>query len=66
VAANVAVGRLDIARKHLQVLDSYGKGGSDDNSSMSRFRHPEEAAEKVLSRIRELRDADAALADNGV
>jgi hypothetical protein len=36
-----------------------------DNPILSKFRHPDEAAEKILSRIRELRDADVALADNG-
>ncbi len=66
VAANVALGRLDLARKHLQILDSYGEAGSmADNPLLSKFRHPEEAAEKVLNPIRELRDADAALADDG-
>jgi hypothetical protein len=68
VAASVALGRLDVARTHLQILDSYGEGGSwaDADTSLSRFRHRVEAAEEIRSRIRRLRDADVALADNGV
>ncbi len=65
VAANVALGRLDVASTHLQILDSYSEAGSRANIPLSRFRHPEEAAEKVLDRLRELRHADAALADDG-
>ncbi len=66
VAANVALGRLDVARTHLQIMDRFGEAGSmADNPIPSKFRHPDEAAEKILSRIRELRDADVALADNG-
>ena len=64
VAANVALGRLDLARTHLQILDSYGEGGSMADSPLSRFRHPEEAAEQVLGRIRELRAIDAAISVN--
>jgi tetratricopeptide (TPR) repeat protein len=65
VAANVALGRLDVARTHLQILDSHGDSGNILSSSLIWFRHPDEAAEKVFGRIRELRDADVALRDNG-
>ena len=65
VAANVALGRLDVARTHLQILDSLGDNGNSLNSVLIWFRHPGEAAEKVSGRIRELRDADAASADYG-
>jgi tetratricopeptide (TPR) repeat protein len=68
VAANVALGRFDVARLHLQILDSYGEVDNVARARLllSRFREPEEAEEYVLSRIRELRDVDAALADDGV
>jgi hypothetical protein len=65
VAANVALGHLDVARTHLQILDSHGDSGNILSSSLIWFRHPDEAAEKVFGRIRELRDADVALRDNG-
>ena len=65
VAANVALGRLDEARKHLQILDSSGESGGNINAPLRWFRHPQEAEEKIRSRIRELRDANATLADHG-
>jgi len=64
VAANVALGRLDEARTHLHIRDGYGEGDGMINSPVSRFRHPEEAAEQVRSRIRELRAIDAAISVN--
>jgi adenylate cyclase len=66
VAANVALGRLDEARKYLQILDSLGDVESRLELPLRKFRHADEAVEKILGRIRELRDADVALADNGV